>query len=51
MAANMPGIQPSKVRNVVISIDPQPLSITATGGSKMATIALMTDMILLFGSS
>jgi len=30
-----PGTQPHKVRSTIISIEPQPLSITARGGKRM----------------
>jgi len=35
-AAITPGIQPAKVRRKVIKKEPQPLSITAKGGKKIA---------------
>jgi len=39
-AANTPGTHPHKVNNVVIMIDPQPLSMTASGGSNMDKMTL-----------
>jgi hypothetical protein len=35
MAAITPGIHPAPVKSKTISIDPQPLSITANGGKIM----------------
>ena len=39
-AANTPGIHPNKVNKNTIKIDPQPLSITASGGQTMANSTL-----------
>lgn len=36
----MPGIQPQNHKRVTIRIEPQPLSITASGGKKTAINAL-----------
>ena len=41
-----PGIQPAQVNRETITIEPQPLSITAKGGNKTANNTLMQDIIL-----
>ena len=44
-----PGTQPQQVSNKTINTEPQPLSITAKGGKKIANITRKQDMIFLFG--
>lgn len=41
IAAIIPGTHPNKVKNVTIKTDPHPLSITASGGSRMHIMALI----------
>ena len=43
-----PGTQPQQVSNKTINTEPQPLSITANGGKKIANITRKQDMIFLF---
>ena len=43
-----PGTQPQQVSNKTINTEPQPLSITAKGGKKIANITRKQDMIFLF---
>lgn len=45
-AAITPGIQHSSVSKVTITMDPHPLSSTASGGNIMASIALSNDIII-----
>lgn len=40
----IPGIHPAIVSKVTISTEPQPLSITASGGNNIEKIALKSDM-------
>ena len=46
-AAMTPGTQPQSVRRNTMSIEPQPRSITASGGKIMARIAWRKDIELL----
>lgn len=46
-AAITPGIQPNKVRINTIRNEPQPLSITAKGGKRMANKTRRTDIIII----
>ena len=43
-AAMMPGTQPTRVSRNTISIEPQPRSITASGGKIMARMTWRQDM-------
>ena len=43
-----PGTQPQQVSNKTINTEPQPLSITAKGGKKIAKITRKQDMIFVF---
>ena len=43
-----PGTQPQQVSNKTINTEPQPLSITANGGKKIANITRKQDMIFVF---
>lgn len=45
-----PGTQAHKVRRKTISIDPHPLSITASGGKMMHNITRQIDIFLFFHS-
>ena len=45
-----PGIQPQRVRIRTINTEPQPLSITASGGKMMERITRNTDMFNAFES-
>ena len=40
----IPGTQPQSVRTKTMSIDPQPRSITASGGKMMANMAWRQDI-------
>ena len=44
----MPGTQAQSVNKNTIKIEPQPLSMTAKGGNKIAKITLSNDMIIFF---
>lgn len=44
----MPGTQAQSVNKNTIKIEPQPLSMTAKGGNKIANITLSNDMIIFF---
>ena len=44
----MPGTQPQRVRTKTMSIDPQPRSITASGGKIMERITWRQDIFSLF---
>ena len=44
----MPGAQAQSVNKNTIKIEPQPLSMTAKGGNKIAKITLSNDMIIFF---
>jgi len=43
-AAITPGTQPASVSRKTISTEPQPLSITANGGNRIAKITLNIDI-------
>jgi len=43
-----PGIQPNKVKIKTIKKEPQPLSITESGGKRIAKITLNTDIVFIF---
>ncbi len=45
-AAITPGIHPASVRRKTIKTEPQPLSITDSGGNNIASITLINDIIL-----
>ena len=47
-AAITPGIHPAKVSRKTISIEPQPLSITESGGKMMARMTRRRDMLVEF---
>lgn len=44
----MPETQAQSVNKNTIKIEPQPLSMTAKGGNKIAKITLSNDMIIFF---
>ena len=50
-AAMTPGTQPQSVSRSTMSIDPQPRSITASGGKIMARMTWRQDMDCCFGFS
>ena len=47
-AAMTPGTHPMQVSRNTISIDPQPRSMTASGGKMMARMTWRQDMVLVF---
>ena len=47
-AAMTPGTQPQSVSRNTMSIEPQPRSITASGGKIMARMTWRQDMVVLF---